>query len=138
MRTGILYQLTMRCDFEHCELDFGFRKIMKVDSAYVYLKDRKVRREYLGTIIPQYSLNKVLLTSFFIPKETVLIIVRQMCLFLYYECGALFKSAELEWEKLRFPSYDEQWFAGNVKAEQWEKEFRQQAWEPIENNELEV
>ena len=127
----ILYQLTMYCDSERCELDFVAEMIIGADSKWVYLKDRKISRENLGKVCSRYSLNKVLLTAFFMPKEAVLVIVRQMCLFIYVNCTNLFEAVKAEWAKIRLPQYDERWFLGNEKANEWEKEFGQQIWEPL-------
>ncbi len=130
----ILYQLTMYCDSERCELDFAFEKVTDVDSRWLYLKDRKILRENLGKVCPKYSFNKVLLTAFFMPKEAVLVMVRQMSLFIYTNCRSLYDPVKAEWAKLRFPQYDECWFLGNAKAKEWEKDFSQPIWEPMEKH----
>lgn len=88
-------------------------------------ENRKVLRENLGIIIPKYALNEVLLTSFFMPKEAVLIMARKMGIFLYqnHNRGSLFETTKQEGMRLRNPGYDEKWFSNNKKAKVWEKEF---------------
>jgi len=121
----LLYQLTMRCDYERCEFALACHEIEGVDPEYVYLEDRKFPRENLGTIIPEYGLHKVLLTACFMPKEAVFLMARKMGIFIYhnYNRGPLFERVKEEWLLLRRPVYDQKWFSGNKKVKAWEKEF---------------
>lgn len=126
-----IYQLTMWCDLQECRFDFAVSEIRQVCGGYVYLKDRKVHRDMLGRIIPQYSVNKVLLTAFFMPKEVVLQMARNMCQFIAANYKEMEKPARETWKRLMSPGNDSTWFLGNEQADRWEKEFHLPGWEPV-------
>lgn len=134
----ILYQLTMRCDKKRCEFAFSLAEIKRVDVGYIYLEDRKVARKNLASIAPQYGLDKILLTAFFMQKEAVLVMARQMCMYLYRNNSTFFPLAQEEWERMRIPKYDTCWFSEKGKIRLWEREFMQQLWEPIHDGKQEA
>lgn len=126
MQVRILYQLTMRCDKESCQLAFTLHRIEKVDKGYIYLENNKIPEEYLGKIICRSLTDKTLLTVYFVQKEAVLMMVRQMGIYIYKNCKHLFPSVREEWSRLRFQKYDSAWFVQNSKVTLWEREFRQE------------
>ena len=116
MESKILYQLTMRYNSKQCELDLALYGIQDVDNEYVYLTQKKIKRSILGDVSADYSDGgAILLKSFYMPKETALIMVRRMFTYFYkrsipmedggtnfshQEFRAIARLVEAEWGKL--------------------------------------
>lgn len=125
MEYTLLYVLTVKCTSESCEEDLAVYRITSIDENAIYTDNKKyLRSALMEVVIIKADKEEMILRVPFLIKEAAIIWIREVFIKIK-EKGTkeMIEATNEEWEKIKHPYYDKNWFTGGKKVEEWKAEM---------------
>ena len=126
MEYKVLYILTVRCTAVSCDEDLEAHMIIDIDEDAIYIQDKKILRKKMMEVESiKDEKDEMRLRVPFLIKEAAIIWIREI--FIEIQKNGTFEmynAAKEEWVKIMHLKYDQNWFIGEKKVEEWREEMK--------------
>lgn len=127
MEYRILYVLFVRCTAKKCAIDLQLHEITEVTDDYIHVGIKAYNRSELMEVESiRFTEDLVILRIPFLKKEAAIVWVREALMMICTKGSPQMKdAARSEWLNIINPDYDQEWFTGGKKVEEWRAEMRE-------------